>query len=73
MLREDLADGRPGGRLDLAVGVDEGQLETARKPLPHGGLASAHEPDQHDAARPEALADPRHARLPVVLLVFGKG
>ena len=39
----------------------------------HGGLASAHEPDQHDAARPEALADPRHARLPVVLLVFGKG
>ena len=45
---ENLGDAEPRRRLDLAVGVDEGQAEPLRQPPPDGRLARAHQPDERD-------------------------
>ena len=72
VLGKDFADARAGGHLDLGVGVDEGQVEPVREPPAHGGLASPHEPDQHDASRSKGVANPRQPLLPVLFLMLGQ-
>ena len=51
MALEDLGDRAAGGRLDLVVGIDEGQLQALRQALADAGLADAHQPDQDDGLR----------------------
>ena len=72
VLGEDLADARACRHLDLAVGVDEGEVEPVRQPPAHGGLARAHQPDQHDAPRSEGFADRQEPLLPVVFLMVAQ-
>ncbi len=57
VLGEDLAHGLARGKLDLAVGIDEGQTELVGKPLADRRLAGSHQADQHDAPRSKGLAD----------------
>ena len=51
--REDVRDRHAGGRLDLVVGVAEGQAEALREAAADGALAGAHQADEHDRARAE--------------------
>jgi hypothetical protein len=51
VLVEDLGDRQVRRLLDLGVGVDEGQGETVGEPAADGGLARAHQPDEHDRPR----------------------
>ena len=51
---EDVPHAAPGALLDDQVGVHERQAEPLGEQVPDGGLARAHEPDQHD-----------HGQLPV--------
>ena len=67
MLGEDLADGLARGKLDLAVGVGEGEIELAGKPPADRRLAGSHQADQHDAPRCQGLAD---SRQPLLLQFF---
>jgi hypothetical protein len=72
VLGEDLADGGSGGRFNLCIGIDEGQVEPRREPAAHGGLTGTHEPDQHDAARAKGVADLRQPLLTVLFPVLGQ-
>ena len=72
VLGEDLDDTRACRHLDLGIGVDKGEVEPVRQPPAHGGLARAHQPDQHDAARAEGFADRQEPLLPVVFLMVAQ-
>ena len=72
MLGEDLGDGLARGFLDLAVGVDEGQVEPIGEPPADGGLARAHQADEHDRAPAQGLADLRQLPLAVILVMFSQ-
>jgi hypothetical protein len=50
MVGEDLGYGFTGRLLDLGVGIDERDGEKAGQAPADGGLAGAHEADQHDRA-----------------------
>ncbi len=47
---ENFADAVAGRGLDLMVGIEEGQAEGRGQAAADGGLAGAHQTDQHDAA-----------------------
>ena len=72
MLGEDLADGLAGGKLDLVVGIGEGEVEPVGKPPAHRRLAGAHEADQHDAPRSKGLADACQPFLLQLFLALGQ-
>ena len=72
MLGKDLSDRGAGGCLDLAVGIDEGEVEARGKPPAERGLARPHQPDQHDASVAEPLADFGELRPPFVFLLIGQ-
>ena len=59
IIGKDLADGLTGGKLDLAVGVGEGEVELGGEPPADRRLACPHQADQHDASRAKSLADCR--------------
>ena len=50
---EDFRDGHAGRRLDLGVGIDEGDAEALRQPAADRGLARPHHADEHDRTPPE--------------------
>ncbi len=50
--REDLRDAPARAGLDHVVAVKERHAQRAREQAAHGGLARAHEPREHDHARP---------------------
>ena len=58
-IRDYLGDGEAVRRLDLMIGIDEGQAEPLRQPPPHGGLARAHHSDEHKGPP----GQPPHQRL----------
>src|SRR5262249_56398178 len=50
MTREDLGDGTARRLLDLAIGIDEGQVEAGREAPADAALAGAHQSHQRDRA-----------------------
>ena len=50
VLGEDLRNTEVGGLLDLAVGIQERQVQEVREPLADRCLARPHHADEHDAA-----------------------
>ena len=55
---ENLGDAQARRRLDLRVGIDEGQAEPLRQPPADGRLARAHQPDERDRAFRRLVARP---------------
>ena len=55
---EDFRDRQLGARLDLGVGVDEGQPELRGQPPADRGLAGPHHADEHDRATAERIRHP---------------
>ena len=47
---EEIRDRAAGRRLDLLVGIDEGQRQLGRQAPADRGLAGAHQADEDDAA-----------------------
>ncbi|MGY3106695.1 hypothetical protein ACVWW7_003322 [Bradyrhizobium sp. LM6.9] len=54
---EDFRYGHAGRRLDLGVGIDEGQLEPDRHAAADRGFAYPHHADEHDRARAQRRQD----------------
>src|SRR5690606_5457048 len=65
---EDVGDRHARRRLDLVIGVAEGQPELLREPAAHGALTGPHEADEHDGSRAK-LAGDRVTALAVCLLL----
>ena len=64
---EQLGDAAAGGLFDLGIGVAEGQAEAEGEPAADGGLAGAHQADQHQAAAGEAGREVARAGRPFEL------
>ena len=72
-LRQDgamMAMGHAGQRLYIDRTEQLAVVQLAVYPEPR--YASAHEPDQHDAPRPQRVANPRQALVPVLCSMFGQ-
>ena len=59
VLGEDVGDRHAGRPLDLGIGVDELEPETARQAAPRRGLAAAHQADEDDRALAQSLHERR--------------
>ena len=54
---EQLRDRHARDQLDLVVGIVEGQVEKCRDPASDRGLAGAHQADEGDGTRAQAVLD----------------